>query len=281
MFELLEKSDVGTIQLGDKARVSDPCYEMDVWCAGTVENVLPGEYQCFVQTADTGDWGIRVSSIEVRHKNFLDVDPTEIQEFEVGVDSGQAGIYDLSYYEGIQNDEEFKEKWYDRVCSITGEYYDNPDFVPFDKSSYWKDSFKAIHILKEGESSAFNSMVDSGFSKVDAILDLLHSDNPNEKISDPQVAKYLEERRKYLEQNREERIEYIEAKQDWEHSHEGVKKLFRFCGHSIDNKGLVSSSGDGDGGYTCFVGRDTDGKVVSIKVDFYYYDDSEDCEGEE
>ena len=39
---------IGKIKLSDKVRVSDPGYDMDVWCAGTIENVLPGNYLCTV-----------------------------------------------------------------------------------------------------------------------------------------------------------------------------------------------------------------------------------------
>ena len=33
-----------TIKLGNKVMVSDPCYGLDTWCQGVLENVLPGNY---------------------------------------------------------------------------------------------------------------------------------------------------------------------------------------------------------------------------------------------
>ena len=97
-FDLLGMEYIGTIELGDKVRISDPCYQMDVWCAGTLEDVLPGVYNCFMQKADTGDWGIRVASIEVRHRDYTKIEPMEVTNIDVGVDSGHAGIYDLDYF---------------------------------------------------------------------------------------------------------------------------------------------------------------------------------------
>ena len=97
-FELLEKETLGTIELNDKVHISDPCYSVDTWCAGTLKNVLPGIYHCFYQKVDNGDWGTRIASIEVRHENYLDIEPTEVTNIDVGVDSGQAGIYDLDYF---------------------------------------------------------------------------------------------------------------------------------------------------------------------------------------
>ncbi len=29
------------IELGDKVMVSDPCYDLDIWCQGVLENVKP------------------------------------------------------------------------------------------------------------------------------------------------------------------------------------------------------------------------------------------------
>lgn len=43
-----------------------------------------------------------------------------------------------------------------------------------------------------------------------------------------------------------------------------------FAASTLDNKCLVSSSGDGDGSYTCLVGRNEENKIISIKIDYYY-----------
>lgn len=49
-----------------------------------------------------------------------------------------------------------------------------------------------------------------------------------------------------------------------------------FDGNTIDNLGLVSSSGYGDGGYDCWTSKNEDGKIVSIRVEFLSeYDEEE------
>ena len=106
-----------TIELGGKVMVSDPCYGMNVWCHGIVENVLPGTYNCSVVYSNEGAWGVRVAEIEVLHQDAKRYTMSH-SGFVVGVDSGQAGIFDYEYYEhyhqrGVDDD------WYDRVCAIT------------------------------------------------------------------------------------------------------------------------------------------------------------------
>jgi hypothetical protein len=144
-FDLFEKELVGTITLKDKVRISDPCYTIDTWCAGTLENVLEGKYKCFSQEVDTGDMGIRIASIEAIHEDYLHTgEPIEALDFHVGVDSGQAGIYDLDYFIENRKDKYGEDKWYWRVCDSTYRYFDNPDYIPFEESKFWKDDYKLI-----------------------------------------------------------------------------------------------------------------------------------------
>ena len=110
------------IQLGNKVMVSDPCYGLNTWCQGVLENVLPGTYDCEVEYSDEGAWGVRVAAIEVTHTN-CGAYGFEITDFTVGVDSGQAGIFDYDYYVKYHEDtngrREVDDDWYDRVCDIT------------------------------------------------------------------------------------------------------------------------------------------------------------------
>lgn len=232
-FELLPQEKAGFIELSDKVRVSDPCYDIDTWCAGTLENVLPGRYACFLQRTDMNDWGERIANIEVRHMAFLHIEPTELQDIDVGVDSGQCGIYDLDYFIEVRKDKDGDDEWYDRVCDITGEYIDNPNYVPFEESSFWKKEFEIIKLNGEQNQSTL----------------LL--------------------------------IEYLKATNQYHSSMEGCKKIFGRAANTLDDKCLVSSSGDGDGSYTCLVGRNEAGQIVSIKIDYYYGYDEEDYEEDE
>jgi hypothetical protein len=56
------------------------------------------------------------------------------------------------------------------------------------------------------------------------------------------------------------------------------KKIDRGVGNTIDNLGFVSESGYGDGGYTCWTARDSDGKVIAIRVEYITEDEDEDDE---
>lgn len=81
-------------------RVSDPCYETSTWCSGQVEGARTGKWTAFVKRGELEDWGLRVAELAVfsgrlSPKSRLNWNPVK---FEVGVDSGQAGIFDLAHY---------------------------------------------------------------------------------------------------------------------------------------------------------------------------------------
>lgn len=123
--KVLDTCYFGTINLDTKIMVSDPCYSVGTWCQGVIGNVLPGEYHCHTYMSDEGIWGRRVAAITVCHSDYIDEEPDFCHEmfFEVGVDSGQAGIFDLAYYEqhhsSVDEARELNEEWYDRVCEAT------------------------------------------------------------------------------------------------------------------------------------------------------------------
>jgi hypothetical protein len=122
------------INLSENVRVSDPCYTDDVWCKTQLKSVLPGAYNWSVNRADLGEWGNRISGITLVHENYNDDDSLEWQyHSDIGVDSGQAGIFCESSYRnnevasGITTpDVDFSmseggegEDWYDKMCRFT------------------------------------------------------------------------------------------------------------------------------------------------------------------
>ena len=104
-----------TIELGKKVIISDPAYNMDTWCIGILNNVLPGTYECFYEIIEDNSWGRRIASIEVKHKDYEFYDFPENIDANIGVDSGQCGIYDYDYFE--KNNQ--KEDWYRQICNLT------------------------------------------------------------------------------------------------------------------------------------------------------------------
>ena len=109
--------------------VSDPCYEIGTWCQGQLNDVATGKWSAYVNKSDEGEWGIRCAELVVEHESIEDAGELSIEvcSFEVGVDSGQAGIFDLKYY---ANDEAFASeenpenkfgdtKFYNFCCDLT------------------------------------------------------------------------------------------------------------------------------------------------------------------
>ena len=100
--ETHETLDLGTFEMvSSRMAVSDPCYDADVWCRGELENVLPGTWQAYAIKRDKGEWGPRVVRLVAVHREYADTCEfaAELAPFEVGVDSGQAGLIDCLHYD--------------------------------------------------------------------------------------------------------------------------------------------------------------------------------------
>ena len=124
------------ITLSENVMVSDPCYSLDTWCQTKLDNVLPGLYRtnCRI-TNNTGGRGERCSVLLVVHEDYvLENLSWRNHPGEVGVDSGQAGIFCMT---GYRNDEVAKgitspetdfvlpyndsegDIWYEKMCKFT------------------------------------------------------------------------------------------------------------------------------------------------------------------
>lgn len=104
---------IGKINLNDTVMVSDPCYKVGVWCQGEVNNVLEGEYNVFISEDDG-----RIKELIVSHDNYSEIEAEDInieQPFEVGVDSGNAGIFDYKYYCDTHEEDDILDEWYDNM----------------------------------------------------------------------------------------------------------------------------------------------------------------------
>lgn len=111
---------IGRFSLGNKVMVSDPCYGTDTWCQGVLENVREGFWDAYIKITDEGNWGERVAELVAINLDYNDEyagltskDINELQEFEVGVDSGTAGIFDYDYYCKYHTDKGADEDWYE------------------------------------------------------------------------------------------------------------------------------------------------------------------------
>lgn len=111
--------ELGTFQVkSGEMMVSDPCYSRDTWCQGILKNVKNGEWVAYVEKGQT-DWGNRCWSVYVVHSDYPQTNHfTQRVEFEVGVDSGQAGFFDNAKYHGGE-DRYGEDGWYDICCKAT------------------------------------------------------------------------------------------------------------------------------------------------------------------
>ena len=287
----------GIIKLGEKVMVSDPCYGLGTWCQGIIENVLPGNYHCMVKYSDEGDWGIRVAAIEVIHQDAR-VIRYEAQDFEVGVDSGQAGIFDYEYYAKYHTSSEDRDHvddgWYDMVCNKTSEYISNPDYTLFVDTPEYKAGILAYRIELDELVKKYPG-IDVEAAYVELINHYNDLSNKDRKLDLSSLIDTLEEITKLLEdkadageilekskealkqQEREMELNNIKYKHErlmselyhiYMRSITSQEKLYRNTGNTIDGLGFVSSSGYGDGGYTCWTAKNKEGKVIAIQVEF-------------
>jgi hypothetical protein len=112
---------------------SDPCYDLQTWCQGIIEDVRNGEWEASVATNDEDVWGVRVSKLQIQHTEAkLKKTKWERLNFTAGVDSGQFGFFDEPFYRNDEMakklpkykfDKEFDseegDKWYRAMCHLT------------------------------------------------------------------------------------------------------------------------------------------------------------------
>lgn len=304
-YRLIEK---GNIRLGDKVMISDPCYGLDTWCQGVLKNVLPGEYKCFVEYSDEGEWGTRVSAIEVRHQDYAEreLDLIDPEDFEVGVDSGQAGIFDYDYYIKYHTDSKERDhvddEWYDKVCDKTHECIANPKYTPFVNTVEYKGMLLAFRQELDELADKYPELdVNSGYIKlindyndlddrkswtnlsdlIQALQDindiLSKNDNPDEVANAiKEIAEKIESQTELNEINHKYEINMHKLWVAYMDSSISRKKDYILTGNTIDDLGFVSSSGYGDGSYTCWTQKNDDGKIIGIRVEFISEYDEED-----
>ena len=111
--------------------VSDPCYEIGVWCQGVLEKVRKGQWASHVSLAQEGACDTCVAELIARRTPPANPsNPRWIEErFEVGVDSGQAGIFDMAHYRDDRSAQAVErlsreticpeEPWYSLCCDRT------------------------------------------------------------------------------------------------------------------------------------------------------------------
>ena len=134
---------IGKFNVNSKELViGDPCYDPGTWCLGNCKDVLNGTWVAKTLKADNNEtgWGDRVSALFAFNLDYIEenfqLDDIDVIRFAkgtynnqflldytigtLGVDSGQAGIYDYKHFLDVKNsDSDNKATWYDQNCDIT------------------------------------------------------------------------------------------------------------------------------------------------------------------
>jgi hypothetical protein len=118
---------------------SDPCYTLDTWCLGVIDNVKNGKWEADIANSNQGDWGDRISHLWVFNVDAVIDNPKLRRDIETfkghtlpfsfGVDSGQFGFFDFANYRNDESAKDLKkyefgddfdrqegDEWY-RVCA--------------------------------------------------------------------------------------------------------------------------------------------------------------------
>ena len=123
--------------------VSDPCYEIGTWCQGILEKVRKGQWECHVSLAQEGASDTGVAELVARRASLpTPFNPSWIEErFEVGVDSGQAGIFDMAHYRDDRVAQAVErlgreticpdEPWYSLCCDRTSGSAMGAGIIPY------------------------------------------------------------------------------------------------------------------------------------------------------
>ncbi|MBM7111671.1 DUF4241 domain-containing protein [Brevibacillus laterosporus] len=119
--------NLGTFQITSGTLVvSDPCYECQQGISGIVEEAAIGTWIGIIDQIDTGDWGERCAYVCAYHES-IDIEQVtnwEACDFIVGVDSGQAGIFEHQIYrvdDSVIGETKFmpEDRWYSSCCDQT------------------------------------------------------------------------------------------------------------------------------------------------------------------
>jgi hypothetical protein len=184
MEKQLTIEDLGKFKIvSGIARVTDPCYDTEVWCSGQVEKVMKGDWSSVVVKSDEDEWGVRCAFLIASHytvpimPSHDDIDWVE-EKFEVGVDSGQAGIFDLTNYrdddsvagvkrvhtETLCEDEPFYSICCDRTLSAM-----SAGVIPFGcvSSSGFGDGGYVCYTITNGNGQVQAIMIDFGLLQED------------------------------------------------------------------------------------------------------------------
>jgi len=259
------------MKIQNKVIISDPCYDRGTWCMTEQDNMLEGDYNYYVEETDDDSWGLRIKSIEIIHINYKRPSKWKFKNSLVGVDSGQAGIFCDSIYPLEENGEYGDiNSFYGKCCELTSQ---NQDVV-----SIWHELERDI----DDKGEHFNKL-QSHYEYYKENAESLSSLENYLKYTKERFDKHCEispPRQSWEEYEKSFILDYPEqVKSRWYHNRFEVYKNYLETGiipnkpkliqfGIIDDKGIVSSSGYGDGQYSCYANFNKYGKCIAVKIKF-------------
>jgi len=140
-----------------KIRITDPFYSDDVWCKIDSFPAKNGKWKAYVVKSDEGDWGIRCAVLIAYHEDHPVIDQDEPMNLigNIGVDSGQAGIFDEGVYPRDNSTGEYDDTntFYGQCCKVTLSE-DHWGTIPggvVSSSGYGDGSYQAFGNMKNGK----------------------------------------------------------------------------------------------------------------------------------
>lgn len=136
-----------------KLCITDPCYLKGTWCAAWDLKAINGEWSCNAISEHCGTWGNRVAEIICLSNNFFK--PGDVAliswkklDFDIGVDSGQCGVFDYEKYPDIKAKYDDEGGFYRKCCDITlgDKPYGPIDFGFVSSSGFGDGSYSAYGI---------------------------------------------------------------------------------------------------------------------------------------
>ena len=182
----LKTIDLGTFELTREVLiVSDPCYDFKTGCVGHIFDARLGTWNARIGLKDEGEFGWRVAFLSAFHADSPVLDKLTMREasFAVGVDSGQAGIFDRDHYRDNalfpnQPNGEFGDPWYSYCCFQTLNTEHQAGVIPHGvvaSSGYGDGAYRCFYYTSEedGKAVTWGVMIDFDLARMSKIMEKL------------------------------------------------------------------------------------------------------------
>lgn len=277
----------------EAVRLTDPCYPMDTWCAGTLSNVLNGVWRGFTHSlTDDFDFDRELAYLKQRYELKKEVDEQVEQMKQIFEEEGvdhetlcESATYHffstfrlaalLSDVKSIDNRVKLK-KIIDYVESdkFLSLFYVNSGITVDEELSNAKNGIFyrrvgglfAVHGLYVDEPRFSNDNIINTF-KTQSVRSDIHVgvDSGQAGIFDLEAFKSVESGTKDLPNNKHD--QFYSACSNWLGSSD-FDPIMATIGNDSLPMGVNSASGLGDGGYSAYCISDDDGKIIAIAIDY-------------